>query len=85
MAKKAEMRMVGLFGQRSMELAACRILDAGWRTPLTAIDVWNLSDVERDGLSRLIRGAWVTAIPEAGSSKVIVRCTPQFWERVHSR
>lgn len=81
--KKGEYRLIGVFGRRDLELAACRVMDAGWRTPLTPFVVWNLDETEQRGLMYLESGAWLEIQSARGQKPVIVQCKPQFWERIH--
>lgn len=74
--------MIGVFGQREMELAAVKIVHHRWSAPLEPFDpvILRLDDgYEKDGLKDLVAHGWLT---EAGGK---VRPTPNFWQRIVDR
>lgn len=81
--RKEENRLIGAFGKREMELAACRVMDAGWRTPLDPFVVWNLDETELRGLRLLESGAWLTIETTREQRPIIVKVARQFWEKIY--
>jgi len=74
-----ENRMINVFGQREMELAAIKILDTYWETPFRPIDESIFTDdLEKAGLFYLRVNGWLV-----GVNGVVL--TRNFWLRVHGR
>jgi hypothetical protein len=68
--------MIGVFGQREMEMAAIKILDTYWSSPYDTVDPRIfVDDIEIVGFSELRRNGWMD-----GTSM-----SKDFWQRVHGR
>ena len=70
-------RMINVFGQREMEIAAIKILDLYWQRPFSLIDprIFEGDDLAIEGYRCLVEYKWIVdRTPTRG-----------FWERVHGR
>lgn len=70
------MRMINVFGQREMELAAIKILDNYWSNPYSNIDESIFTDdLEKEGFRELRNYKWMDGMS----------MSEEFWKRVHGR